>query len=87
MELTDSVINVICFIKDINIAFLLKYAKNNGYRVRMRSNSLGVIKFAKRNGDRGHRDVVEFTIDVESGQEAKEIFIKELKGWLEQYSG
>ena len=87
LELTDSIIDAIRYIRGVRLAFLLKHEKCGGYRVRMRSQSMDVSEFAQINGGGGHTDAAGFTIDIDDGQEAEMAFIERLEEWLVQCSG
>lgn len=87
LELTDSIIDAIRYIRGVKVAFLLKHEKSGGYRVRMRSQSMDVSGFAKKNGGGGHTDAAGFLIEINDGKEAEKEFIKRMNEWLEQYSG
>lgn len=87
LELTDSIIDAIRYIRGVKVAFLLKREKAGGYRVRMRSQSMDVSRFAKANGGGGHTDAAGFSIEINDGKEAKMAFVERLEEWLEQCSG
>lgn len=87
LELTDSIIDSIRFIKGVKLAYLLKHEKDCSYRVRMRSQTYDVSSFAKANGGGGHADAAGFTINISNEIEAENFFLRELDKWLEQYSG
>lgn len=87
LELTDSIIDTIRFIKGVKFAYLLKHEADGSYRVRMRSQTYDVSSFAKENGGGGHTDAAGFTINIPNEIEAEMFFLRELDKWLEQYSG
>lgn len=83
LELTDDIIDSLRYIRGVEVAYLLKRESLGGYRVRMRSQTVDVSAFAKRHGGGGHPDAAGYTIDIDSVDEVKERFIRDILEWLE----
>lgn len=81
LELTDELIDKIRYIKDIEVAVLLKAEAENSCRVRIRSERLDAAKLAKVLGGGGHRDAAGATIR-ESFDKAGEILKMEVNSYL-----
>lgn len=81
MELTDGLIDMIRYIRDIDLAVLLKAEDSKSCRVRMRSERRDVSKLAQALGGGGHRDAAGATINA-GFIEAKRILREEVTGFL-----
>ena len=82
LELTDSIIDEIRYLRSVEIAFLLKHEADGTYRVRLRSKTYDVSVVAKKNHGGGHKDAAGFTIQAEDIQGAERLLLEELRGFL-----
>lgn len=76
LELTDDLIDMIRFTKDIDVAFLIRYERANVYRLRMRSRVTNLSKLLEPIGGGGHIHAAGATL---KGEKAIDDFIKFLE--------
>ena len=76
LELTDGLIDMIRFTKDVDIAFLIKYDRKNVYRLRMRSRRTDISSLLKKIGGGGHIHAAGATL---KGENVVEKFISFLE--------
>lgn len=82
LELTDSIIDEIRYLRGVEIAFLLKHEANGTYRVRLRSKKYDVSVVAKKNKGGGHRDAAGFSIQAKDIRAAEALLLEELRRYL-----
>ena len=74
LEMTDDLIDMIRFIKGVDVAFLLKYEAENVYRVRMRSRFADVSEILKPFGGGGHSHAAGCTLRM-GMEEARAVIV------------
>ncbi len=82
LDSTDEIIDSIRFIEGVEIAYLIKYEKNDSYRVRLRSQKWDLSIFAKQHGGGGHADAAGYTILADNSKKATDILVGDIIKWL-----
>lgn len=81
LELTDDLIDMVRYIRGIDLAVLLKAEDGRSCRVRMRSERRDVSKLAQALGGGGHKEAAGATINA-GFTEAKKILQEEITGFI-----